>query len=171
MPASGGAIHPVAHRDPLDAARDELGILPRPSPAPRAKGRTRQVARTALIVYAAVLALIGLWPSRVDDPAGSFLRGLTHVIPWATYARIEFGANILLFAPFGVLLALILTQRYLILPIALVTTVAIESLQALVLARRVPSVMDIVANLTGACIGLLIVVFLEWSRQRRLDDT
>lgn len=192
MPASGGAIHPVTHQDPLDAALDELGISPTQSPsrsaapsveragpverqtaspAPRAEVRTRQVARTTLIVYTAVLALIGFWPSRVDAPAGSFLRGLTHVIPWATYARIEFGANILLFVPLGVLLALILTHRYLILPIALVTSVAIESLQAVVLARRVPSVMDIVANLTGACIGLLIVVFLEWWRQRRRDDT
>ena len=174
-------MDPVSWQDPLDTALADLGIPPRP-PLPasvpaergaptllRAEGRSRQIARLILVVYGTVLALIGFWPSPVDAPAGPLLRGVTRALPWATYARIEFGANILLFVPLGVLLALILRQRYLVLPIAFVTTVAIESLQALVLARRTPSVMDIVANVTGACIGLLIVVFLEWSRRRRLD--
>lgn len=151
----------------------DIVIPPRP-PAPQtpvsASGtpprRTRPTARILLAIYAVALTLIAIWPSPVDGGAGPLLRAITRLIPILTYARIEFGANILLFVPLGALLALILTRRYLIVPIALVTTVAIESMQALMLERRTPSVMDILANLTGACIGLLIVAGLEWWRRR-----
>jgi glycopeptide antibiotics resistance protein len=65
-----------------------------------------------------------------------------------------------------VLLALILHQRFLVVPIAVVTTVAIESVQGIALSLRTPSVMDIVANVTGACIGLLLVTAVEWWQRR-----
>ncbi|WP_404431336.1 VanZ family protein [Microbacterium lacus] len=130
-------------------------------------GQTMRVARLVLTIYASALALIAIWPMPVDGGAGPLLRGITRVFPFLTYARIEFGANILLFVPLGALLALLLTRRYLIMPIALVATVSIESMQALMLERRTPSVMDILANLAGACIGLLIVAGIEWWRRRR----
>ncbi len=88
------------------------------------------------------------------------------VFPALTYERIEFSANILLFVPLGVLLMLILRRRYLILPIALVVTVGIESAQALLLDRRTPSMTDIIANTTGACIGMLIIAVVETVRAR-----
>lgn len=147
----------------------EFTVPPRP-PLPQAAGiaprGTRHIARITLGLYAVALALIAIWPSPVDSGAGPLLRAITRLVPILTYPRIEFGANILLFIPLGLLLALILTRRYLIVPIALVTTMAIESFQALMLERRTPSVMDILANLTGACIGLLIVAGIEWWRRR-----
>lgn len=149
-------------------------IPPRPSlPAParvaEPPSRLRaavQNPRTLLTAYVVVLTLIAVWPVPVDSGAGGLLRRITRIFPILTYARIEFGANILLFVPFGILLALILQQRYLIVPIALVSTVAIESFQALMLERRTPSVMDIIANLTGAALGLLVVAVVEWRRRR-----
>ena len=84
-----------------------------------------------------------------------------------TYPRIEFSANILLFVPLGVLLMLILRRRYLILPIAIVVTVAIECAQGLLLDKRTPSVLDIIANTAGACIGMLIVAVVESMRRAR----
>ncbi len=48
------------------------------------------------------------------------------------------------------LLALILRRRHLIVPIALVATVVIESIQALMIDKRTPSLMDVIANLAGA---------------------
>lgn len=143
-------------------------IPPRP-PLPARPSRLRAAVRNPRVLLAAylvVLTLIAVWPVPVDSGAGGLLRGITRVFPIATYARIEFGANILLFVPLGILLALILRQRYLILPIALVSTVAIESFQALMLDKRTPSVMDIIANLTGAALGLLIVAFVQWRRGR-----
>lgn len=142
---------------------------------PMKRTRIRQYARdprAQLLFYAVVLALIAFWPSPVDAGARPFLGSIARVLPWATHARIEFAANIVLFVPLGLLLVAILpTSRYLVLPVSIVATVAIESAQALLLARRTPSVLDIVANVTGACIGMLVAVLLEARQRRTLDDT
>jgi glycopeptide antibiotics resistance protein len=109
-----------------------------------------------------VLALIAFWPVPVDQGASGFLRSISSVVPWLTYDVIETGANVLLFVPFGVLLALALPlQRGLVVPLALATTLVIESGQALFLADRTPSLRDIVANVLGAAIGLAIVILIE----------
>jgi VanZ family protein len=142
-----------------------------PVPARTALARRVRAAladpRVLLGLYVFVLTLIALWPTPVDGGARPFLRLIGRTVPVLTYARIEFGANILLLVPLGILLALILRRRHLIAPIALVTTVTIESIQALMVDMRTPSVMDIIANLTGACVGLLIVAFVEWRRAWR----
>jgi VanZ family protein len=129
---------------------------------------TRAVARVVLTLYGISLAMIALWPVPVDSGAGGFLRRVTNLVPVLTYARIEFSANIVLFVPLGVLLMLILRGRYLILPIAFVVTVAIECSQALMLDKRTPSVLDIIANIAGACIGMVIVAVAESLRGRSL---
>lgn len=123
--------------------------------------------RAVLAAYLFALTLIALWPVPVDSGAGPLLRLVTRVVPVLTYPRIEFSANILLFVPLGILLALILRQRHLVVPIAFLATVTIESMQALMIDRRVPSVMDIIANVAGACLGLVIVALVEWRRARR----
>jgi VanZ family protein len=127
---------------------------------------TRSVARVVLTLYGITLAMIALWPVPVDQGAAGFLRRVTRVLPMLTYPRIEFSANILLFVPLGVLLMLILRRRYLILPIAIMVTVAIECSQALLLDKRTPSVLDIIANTAGACLGMLIVAAVESWRSR-----
>ena len=91
---------------------------------------TRSVARVVLTLYGISLAMIALWPVPVDQGAAGFLQRVGRVLPMLTYPRIEFSANILLFVPLGVLLMLILRRRYLILPIAIAVTVAIECSQA-----------------------------------------
>ena len=45
-------------------------------------------------------------------------------------------------------------------------TVAIECSQALLLDKRTPSVLDIIANTAGACLGMLIVAAVESWRGR-----
>jgi VanZ family protein len=131
---------------------------------------TRSIARVVLTVYGISLALIALWPVPVDSGAGGLLRRVTRVLPALTYARIEFSANILLFVPLGVLLMLILRRRYLILPIAIATTVAIECSQGLLLDKRTPSLLDIIANTAGACVGMLIVAAVESWRGRAVRE-
>ena len=129
--------------------------------------RPRGLAHILLIGYVVALALIAFWPVPVDRGAGAFLRVITHWVPALTYGRIEFAANIVLFVPFGLLLTLILDRaRWLVLPIAVVTTVTIECVQGVLLHARTPSVLDIVANTTGACIGILLAVGGEALRGR-----
>ncbi|MDR6867249.1 glycopeptide antibiotics resistance protein [Microbacterium resistens] len=114
------------------------------------------------IAYAIVLSLVAFWPQHVDKGISPFLEKLIALIPLMTYERLEFGANVALFIPFGVLLTLMLTrQRYLVVPIAFLTTFTIESVQGVMLPDRTPSVNDILANTAGACIGLVLAVLLE----------
>ncbi|AYF97251.1 VanZ family protein [Protaetiibacter intestinalis] len=123
-------------------------------------------ARLWLAGYAVALAVIGLWPVHVDEGARPLLDAIIRAVPGLSYPRIEFAANVLLFVPMGALLAVILRRRYLVLPIALVVTVGIESAQASLIAHRTPSVLDVIANVTGAAVGLLLVELLEHRRRR-----
>jgi VanZ family protein len=137
-----------------------------PSPVEPALGEpVRRVVRdprVLLTVYAVALVLIAVWPVPVDQGADRLLAFIERHLPLVTYARVEFGANILLFVPLGVLLPLILHRsRYLVLPVAFLVTVSIESVQALLLAQRTPSVLDIVANTAGACLGMVIVAVVQ----------
>ena len=54
-----------------------------------------------VVLYFTALALLALWPTEVDVPARPMLASITANMPWLTYARIEFSANVLLFMPFG----------------------------------------------------------------------
>ncbi|GAA5093649.1 hypothetical protein GCM10025760_24090 [Microbacterium yannicii] len=115
-----------------------------------------------LFVYGLVLALIAFWPVPVDRGAAGLLRTISRTVPWLTYDLIETTANVALFVPLGVLLALALRlHRGLVVPLALVTTLIIETGQALFLTQRTPSMRDIVANVLGAVIGLAIVLLVE----------
>ena len=128
-----------------------IEVPPRP-PDPRAP--TDRMPQLLLLAYLVALALTAFWPTPVDAGLAPLIDALTRRFPVVTYARVEFAANIALFVPIGVLLPMMM-PRTLVLPVALVATVAIESTQALLLDTRVPSVLDIIANTTGACVGLL----------------
>jgi len=157
----------VPPRPPLPPSQGSRTPPPRGAPAhDSAAPRVRSIAAWILGAYLVALTLIAFWPSPVDAGAGPLIRLLTRVVPMLTYARLEFGANILLFVPLGVLLTLILRDRALVLPIAIVLTLAIESVQGVLLDRRTPSELDMVANTAGACIGLLAVALWQWWRRR-----
>lgn len=131
-------------------------------PARTAWGARARNPRFWLWAYGVALAIVAFWPVPVDSGAGPFLRAVTRAIPVLTYARIEFGANILMFIPLGLLLSLILRrERWRVLPIAFLTTVTIETGQAIALAARTPSVLDIIANTAGACAGMVLAAFIE----------
>ena len=169
----------IPPRPPLPTARSLSEAHPRPASAeperanPRLPRLTRD-PRAYLLAYALLLTGIAFWPVPVDQGAGPLLRLITRAIPALTYERIEFAANILLFVPLGLLLTLILTRnRWLVLPVAFLATVTIECVQAVLLDARTPSVLDIIANTAGACIGILLAVFIDALRasyQPRLLD-
>lgn len=177
MPASELRVPP---RPPLPATvpADATTLIasatpPTDSPAtPPASRRTfLRDPRTYLVAYAVALAAIAFWPTPVDRDAGPLLRVLTRLIPVLTYPRIEFLANVLMFVPLGLLLTLILLRaRWLVLPIVILATVTIECVQAVLLDARTPSVLDIVANTTGGCLGILLAVFVESLRAGRRDS-
>ncbi len=123
--------------------------------------------------YIVALAVVGLWPTHVDE----HFNVLTFPpIRWAlqplelsaahAYGLVEFCANILWFAPFGILmLALRRGQPWLsvILAGALIST-TIEILQAVARPDRTASVRDVVANTLGAALGCLLYLGVRWRR-------
>lgn len=118
-----------------------------------------------VLVYGVALAFIALWPTYVDVPARPMLDSITAEWPLLTFARIEFIANVLLFVPFGFLFTLILRRgHYVVLPAALVVSVAVEACQVLI-DERVSSLLDVVANVTGACVGIVFAALIRAVRR------
>ena len=122
------------------------------------------------IVYFLALAAMVLWPSPVDRPVDGALFqliGWLHsrgVPQWFIgYRKVEFVANILLFVPFGAIVAsrLPLKRWWLAPAAAAALSSAIELGQALLLPQRVSDWHDIVANTAGALAGAIALVVVR----------
>lgn len=133
------------------------------------------VRRPALVALTvAYLAFVG-WVTLTPQPAvpdpNSFTQQIIRAIlasplfHWLGYSRLEFTANVVMFIPVGVLLALLLPPRrwWVAVLIGLGMTVAIETAQ-LFIPGRVSDVRDIVANTAGAAIGVAVVRVIRAAR-------
>lgn len=118
----------------------------------------------AALTLIAVFA-IGYWPVPVDRGVRSVLGSLLDRLAaagapgWIDYAHLEFGANVVMFVPLGVLIALILPRwEWWLAPIiGLALSLAIELGQAVLLPERFATPLDVLANTIGATIGALVV--------------
>ncbi|WP_247647374.1 VanZ family protein [Arthrobacter sp. E3] len=135
---------------------------------------SHKMAFILAVVYFAALAGILFWPSPVDRPIDGALMQLiewlhNHGVPkwFIGYRKIEFAANILLFVPFGIVVALRLPRRlwWLVVLIAAASSTAVELAQGIFLPARVPALSDVVANTSGAFIGAVLVLSV-WSLHR-----
>lgn len=127
------------------------------------------------IAYFFALMAILFWPSPVDRPIDG---ALSHLLQWLhsrgvprwliSYRSIEFTANIALFVPFGVIVALRLPRHrwMLTVVIAAAVSIAVELAQGVFLTARVPALSDVIANTAGGFIGALLVRLI-WSLRRR----
>ena len=111
--------------------------------------------------------MIALYPTPVDRGIdGLLFRVLrvlaSHGLGFITYARVEFSANVVLFVPLGLLLALLFGARWwwcaILLCVALSS--AIELSQLAFLPERLASLGDVIANSSGGVIGALLA--LPW---------
>ena len=116
-------------------------------------------------LYLLAVAWITLNPFPGDPKRNAFLEGLlaafaaTPALAWIDYDVVEFTANIVLFVPMGVLLALLLGRgrRWLALSLGVAASLTIEFIQ-LFEPARVSDARDIIANSLGAIIGIGLVV-------------
>lgn len=120
-----------------------------------------------LVAYLVGTAVIALYPTPVDRGIdGLLFRVLrvlaSHGLGFITYARVEFSANVVLFVPLGLLLALLFGARWwwcaILLCVALSS--AIELSQLAFLPERLASLGDVIANSSGGVIGALLA--LPW---------
>jgi len=140
--------------------------------------RTRIWAWRALGAIVVGVVLITFWPTPVDKPFHLALGRLIatlhrHGMPhWITYSVVEFSANIVLFVPVGVLIALLAWPSLWWVSglLGLVASLTIELTQSLFLPMRFASVGDIAANTTGALLGgaaICTLRYVQSGRQRR----
>jgi hypothetical protein len=141
---------------------------------------TRSLTRLALAIgvpYVVALAAIAFWPTPVDAGVRGDLGRVTswfarHGLPMVDYAFIESTANIALFVPLGLLLALNLRLRraWVAVAVGAVVSSLIEAGQLLFLSARFATVDDVVMNTSGALLGAVAGVLLRMvvrARRRR----
>jgi VanZ family protein len=123
-----------------------------------------------LVAYFAALAIIGYWPTPVDEPAWEALdaffswlhrQGAPH---WIGYKLLEAGANVLLFIPVGALCVATFRRNSWLQNVAIgvMVSASMELGQFLFLSRRDPSPRDLLTNTTGTVIGISLVYALIW---------
>jgi glycopeptide antibiotics resistance protein len=128
----------------------------------------RRAAGWLALAYLAALALIAFWPTPVDRGLNGSISSVVlwlhaHGVPaWLDYESIEFGANIALFVPVGLLVALLTGTRHWWIGTLIGTLISctIELGQLVFLPERFATVNDVIANSLGALLGTLIAVFV-----------
>jgi glycopeptide antibiotics resistance protein len=131
------------------------------------------------ILTACVVAilLITFWPTPVDRPFNAQLMrilGQLHhagLLVWVSYGVVESISNVVMFVPFGALVALYFAQRLWWTSVALgfALSLCIEFGQYLLLPARFASVGDVVANTLGAFIGGGIIALIRVLIRARAD--
>lgn len=111
-------------------------------------------------MYCLVVAVIAFWPGNVDEGIKDALTRMLNEAdqPWLTYRLVERAANVLLFVPLGLLLALSIPANrwWLAILICLVVSLAIELVQGAFLPERVISNSDVLQNTAGAIVGVAL---------------
>ncbi|MFS0866267.1 VanZ family protein [Microbacterium sp. 179-B 1A2 NHS] len=135
--------------------------------------RRRRWVWGALAGYAVLVGVVllsPLSPSVAIDAVTGWIRddaGLTRV----RQGWVEFGGNIVMFVPLGLLLTLAFRVPWRGVALAVVLSVAAELVQ-LLLPARMPSIRDVIANALGALLGAGIAwLLIRRSRPARPPAT
>lgn len=121
------------------------------------RARQRRWVLGGLIAYAVIVGVVLIAPVSYSGIVhaisawGAQVFGLT----WFGSGWVEFGANIVMFAPLGFLLTLLWSRGAIGVLVAVGVSVAAELVQAVIPSRE-PSLRDILANTLGAVIGAII---------------
>ncbi len=99
----------------------------------------------------------------------SELLGRTPGGEWFTFDRLEFLANVAMFAPLGLFFVLLLgrSRWWLAIVLAIGMTFAIEFAQQFI-AGRISDPRDLVANSLGGALGTILALLLTAAKARRL---
>ena len=131
----------------------------------RARLRDSPLARLFLIAYVLLVVYATLYPlSGWRDPGGSALAFVG--APWPRYiTAFDMGANFFGYVPYGLLCVLAARPRLsqasavlLALATAVVLSVALEAAQSF-LPARIPSNLDVIANVAGAAGGAVVGIW------------
>lgn len=135
----------------------------------------RVTARVVLAILSAAYVWVVAWITLRTRPYGSDIgEGLNRLLAWfaqhsstqwITFNLVEFAANIAMFVPLGVIVVLWFGVRgWWVAPlVGVAASVAIELLQSAFLSgTRVADPRDVLANTTGAIVGMLLMLLLAF---------
>lgn len=134
------------------------------------KSRIRETFASTLLAACVVVVLLAtMWPTPLDkDYSASIVKFLdvlhrNGVPAWFGYGKLEFSANILMFLPIGFLVALVLPARVWWISVILcpLLSIGIELTQATFLSARFATFYDVLANSTGAIVGIVLALVLR----------
>ncbi|MFJ4222686.1 VanZ family protein [Microbacterium sp. NPDC089695] len=132
-------------------------------PAPRRL--TRGIAAGLAVPFLAGLALLTLTPTRVEERMPDLLDlvlSTAHRIgwDWLDFTRLEILANVLVFVPVGIFAFVLMPRRVWLLSVVLgpAVSLGIEIAQRLALPHRAATVSDVIANSSGAVIGVVLAI-------------
>ena len=153
------------------ALRPLLGAHPAGTPGPA----TRRLAVRSALGYGAFVALVTLTSSPVDQHFTPAVIDTTYKLQnvglptWVSYSSVEFTANIVFFAPVGLIVVLLVGLRrwWWGAGAGFVLSGSVEFGQLLFLPDRFASLDDLLANTTGALLGAVVGVVLVGRLTRR----
>ncbi|CAN5149610.1 hypothetical protein BH11ACT4_BH11ACT4_06220 [soil metagenome] len=135
----------------------------------------RRITVILLALYTGLVLIITMTPqgrapgviNRVVNAVLDAVHG-RGLLLWVDYSVVEFTANILMFVPLGVLVALLVARRlrWILFVVGTAFSTAIELTQT-VIPGRVPDVRDVMANSAGFLLGAAIVLALRQGRKGR----
>ncbi|RDV46914.1 VanZ family protein [Leifsonia sp. ku-ls] len=136
--------------------------------------RRRPVLSVLAGVYLAAVAWITLNPAPGDPARNPLLRSLLRAVSavpglgWVDYSVAEFGANVMLFVPMGLLFTLLLGawRWWVAVAIGVAATLCIEFVQ-LFLPARFSDARDLLANTLGTLIGVGVALLVTARRRPR----
>lgn len=137
--------------------------------------RLRTIEWAAVLVVLIAILAITFWPTRVDAGADGALSALFRrwhadgVPAFVDYDLLQSVANVVMFLPFGALVASVAMRPlwWVSGVIGLTLSLVVESGQAIFLPARLASVGDLATNTAGALLGGAAVWALRTARDRR----
>ncbi|MBO0979931.1 VanZ family protein [Microbacterium sp. SD291] len=128
----------------------------------------RRMALLLGIPFLACLAFLTLTPSRVENAMPNLLDlalRAAHRLGWESldFTRLEVLANVLVFIPIGILAVVLLPRRFRALAwlIGPAVSAGIELAQRIALPHRAATISDVLANSSGATIGVIAALLLS----------
>lgn len=148
---------------------------------PPKSGLRHALAVTVLIVYTVFILVVTLSPTQLDVSTQRLVLRFVDVLhrygvpTWFDYAEVEFLANIIMFIPFGFIVALLFPVKlaWLAVVASFLFSTGIENVQREFLDERIYDVRDIVANTVGGVVGFAVAAFLRavvHARDKKIID-
>jgi len=127
------------------------------------------IAVTGLVLCGTAVLAATMWPTPLDRGYESAIQRFLEVLhrngvpTWFGYRKLEFTANICMFIPLGffLLLALRRATLWVVVPVVPLVSAAIELTQAVALAERFASPLDVVANTLGGYLGAAVAALIR----------